>query len=621
MRHTSSFRSERRLRSSLRLLLVTSALVGGAAPAAAQALCVPPASGVPGLPGPPRWSGAEAWATIDDPRWRGAARQSFPNFIAATSDAGARALHLGNTLFLSLQVLVDPDGYTGDGAGHNYDQVFIGFRNPSTGASEVFQIDATALDAGLTHTTLSQSHWRKDDDATPAAQMIGPPAWASDPRLFVNQSVFGATIPWAVNLQVDLAAVQLALGTSSPTEAEVWYAFAVGHALSPVVSQVLFTWPSGTAFDPTTSPPTFAAPGQWAPLVLGTADPACTGVTIEWNHIETNQTPVSKIATDASNTFFARPDWGTTPIGADQIQARFRIANWGSQVGEDGQWTTLAGGEAVANKADGTIDFTCLQGADPQCPTLSASQTTHQCILVELSAKGASGVTFKKDSAYRNMDFGTASLFTREAEINIAGAKPFPGGTAARDVYLYVKTLNMPARVEPAPAAPQRNDVQLASAQRREPVSLDKNPYEALAEKHATYEVHVYHDTGRRGVVDGRQRRVLEAQVPFGYFITHDGPLEGWRAKLEGVGVTLTEIAPSYFHVSVPEGGSVRVKTIVEAIEPGAPQPWWTRCSCAATASPTRTSLVGLAALFLTLALTCRGAPRRSAPGRPRRRS
>lgn len=157
----------------------------------------------------------------------------------------------------------------------------------------------------------------------------------------------------------------------------------------------------------------------------------------------------------------------------------------------------------------------------------------------------------------------------------------------------------MPARIDATAKKPAEGR-QLASVAQKRPVVIDKSAYEKLAESYPTYEVRVYRDAGKRGT-GSRAHRLLEPQVPFGYFVTHEGPLEGWRAKLEGVGVTLTEIFPGYFKVKVPEGGSVRVKTTIEAIEPNA-RPWW-RCDCAATSSPSRAAPVGVIALVASLAL------------------
>jgi opacity protein-like surface antigen len=83
-----------------------------------------------------------------------------------------------------------------------------------------------------------------------------------------------------------------------------------------------------------------------------------------------------------------------------------------------------------------------------------------------------------------------------------------------------------------------------------------------------TYKVHVYHDTGRALTLDGVTRPVLGYQTSFGYTVTHQGGLQGWRSSLDGAG--LVELAPDWYRISVPDGGQVPLTTTIEAVEPPA---------------------------------------------------
>src|ERR1043165_622792 len=126
--------------------------------------CVPGAVGVPGLSGPPVWTGTGSWATIDDPRWNGAVRDGFPNIVSMANDATARVLQDGSSLYMTLQALVDPDGYTTTGSGAtlvNWDRVFIGFRNPTTSAVQLLEVEATAAAAGDTWATHVEKTWSR----------------------------------------------------------------------------------------------------------------------------------------------------------------------------------------------------------------------------------------------------------------------------------------------------------------------------------------------------------------------------------------------------------------------------------------------------------------------------
>jgi len=466
--------------------------------------------------------------------------------------------------------LVDPDGATMDGGPlpTDWDSAFVGFRNPTTGQVSIIELDAKGLSAGDPHTALVSRHWTKANDAAAPIASVGSPPWASDLRLWGSAAAGATTIPWAINLKVDLPAVQTEVGTASPTEAQFWYAFTIGHACcSPVVDIVRFQWPVTAApFDLMTSPtaPVFPTTG-WAALKLGVTDPGCTGVRISWSDIGTTNTPASQIRNDANNTFRATPNWGTLTPVADLIEARFRIADWGSQIGVNGNWVDMPGGSAVPNGTNvsmpGVLEFTCNQGGPAPACVNYVAPADHQCMLVELTPKGASGISFLQDSAYRNMDFVPASVFERTAKIDIKGAAAFPGGATEREVHIYVKTMNMPAHA----TGPQG----VVTDKQRERTGPERSPYEQATDALATYEVHVYHDTGKRSTVNGKEVRQFEAQVPFGYFVKHEGALEGWRHSLEALnGVTLTELSPNYFKVNVPEGGSILVKSTIEALEP-----------------------------------------------------
>jgi hypothetical protein len=165
-------------------------------------------------------------------------------------------------------------------------------------------------------------------------------------------------------------------------------------------------------------------------------------------------------------------------------------------------------------------------------------------------------VHFIQDSARRILDFVHASEFTRTARISIHGLAPLAVEEETRDVYLYVKTTNMPAVVPPRTTKAGRAAAKGLSV-------YQKTVFESLRDTRPTYEVHVYHAIGRKNGAS----EIVEAQLPFGYVVSHEGPLYGWRHRLEGQGVALDEIAPNLYRVKVPETGSVIVKTTIEAVE------------------------------------------------------
>jgi hypothetical protein len=75
---------------------------------------------------------------------------------------------------------------------------------------------------------------------------------------------------------------------------------------------------------------------------------------------------------------------------------------------------------------------------------------------------------------------------------------------------------------------------------------------------------HVYHDTGRKEARrDGLSVPILEAQIPFGYWLNHEDDLKGWTAILEGA----TRLAENFCVVKVPNNGSTQITTKIQAVE------------------------------------------------------
>lgn len=93
-------------------LLIGIVFLLAAGSAVADSFCIPQASGVPALSGPPQWWDASAgepdyWPRLDDPRWRGAMARSFGT--GASEHVSFRALRDGSSVYLSWYVKVDPN--------------------------------------------------------------------------------------------------------------------------------------------------------------------------------------------------------------------------------------------------------------------------------------------------------------------------------------------------------------------------------------------------------------------------------------------------------------------------------------------------------------------------------
>ena len=212
----------------------------------------------------------------------------------------------------------------------------------------------------------------------------------------------------------------------------------------------------------------------------------------------------------AKNTVVAQiRNEDSTAAFSGKVQARFRLANWGSTAfnmgsTDTGTWDDIPGGAAVclgggttctvqtipqmqtpnplnSQKAiffdwtlgtgpSGASEF-CGYGLTPPggsctttgCPTDQVKATgsatcvkiknSHQCMFVELSSPN-SEASFVKASAFNNMNFGQMSVFAREALVDARGLPAAPG-QPYQDIYLFAIPRNMPATVPPTTTVQQ----------------------------------------------------------------------------------------------------------------------------------------------------------------------
>lgn len=580
-------------------------------------LCVPEAFGVPGKSGPPQWlSGANVDPKLDDPRWVGSTLQAYP-IHGSSAQAQFRALVKSNVLYVSFHTLVDPAG-TGVG---QQDWAYLALAQNETSPAKIVGVkmnSSTSSPDVQSGAGVTSAHYFQATSPT-SAWTGEAAAWAEDVGVWRDAS--GA---WAINFKVDLNSLGI---TTTPLR--MWAGIVVQVTTGPP-GYVTYSWPLGTtgaiSAHGATPPPGIAGTpdtitniDEWGEVHLGGGGACTNGVSLAWNQIGvvSGVNLGHTISTVSNNTFAARPTYnGSATPSSNRLAARFRIANWGSTTGQN--WTNLDGYDAVQSNAVGRMERECVQGAapgsdPPPCPTLGVGQQLHQCVLVTLgpgSNPGPSAITFLNDSVYRNMDFVNSSYFERDAEISIKGLAPLAGSTGVRDVYLYVHTKNMPekaggpldakalinalqaAESANAPLPPRRDEQRPETAQPSRPVRKEadsagqkkvetanqeqqtitsaKTAAEFLSDVWPTYEVHVYYDMGRKRAFD-EQNVLLELQpgLPFGYYVNHQGGLEGWLHQLAGIDATLEEIAPNFYKVKIPDQGSIKVVTRIEAVEPG----------------------------------------------------
>lgn len=550
-------------------------------------VCPPPPEGVFGLPGPPKFADPtpDAFSSqLDDPRWNGAWREDFAT--GSSTEAGVRMLKDGDNLFISLEAKADPNG-----AAINADNIYIGFSQDGT--TGVFVKASLLAGPPLTNSNQVQSaiaYKTTNGGTTWTAVAQG---WADSTNVHAWAGTgTGNGDAWAINLKLSLTALGSALGLAPGVALNgpffMWYEI---NVLTPTTT-VSYDWPPDTTllFDGGGNP-------QIALSTFGTAYPTdatkCpTGVSIDAMHIGVKpvvggipSTTVHFGTGHAANDFVAELDDGGATLSNDAVKARFRIANWGSTIGVGGDWHDMVpspggGVPGTKNNVGNEITFHCVNppASGDQCYQPPAGAPLDQCLLVELSQANGSGQRFLHDSARRNMDFVNASHFDRSAEISLHDLAPLPGSPGTRDVYLYVRTLNMPEKTDknppidvppevPPPNRDQRPSAAGAQAPKGEGPRYRMSTYERYASAMPTYEVHVYHDTGRTRTEKGVTRKILEPQAPFGYFVTHQGDLAGWRHELVGEGFVLDEISPNFFHAKIPDNGTAKVHTTIGTCE------------------------------------------------------
>jgi hypothetical protein len=567
--------------------------------AAVAQTCVPIATGVFGNPTPPHWwdnvpPQSVYYQQIDDPRWVGSGTITYGDGSSTQADFRALLGDSGANLYLSWRIFLAP------AMSANQNSLYIGLQQAGGAGDMIIHIALPTLAPGA-DTVPSYDVETLQADGTLGAT-IPTPTWLSDTgRVWINNPTLNS---FAVEVRVPVSAITVSGGAFS-----MWYEVLAG---TPSAAVYKFTWPRSGA-DITTSGfpavqhfPTSALPWQSFHLNTGPGDPACagTGVSLDIYQIGTHNLPDSSavlykeippgVPPAPINTFFARPrnDSGAT-INTGDIKATFRLANWGSVPGDESGvpanvlWSTIPGGSLVPTSgnipngtlADGTneahFDWT-LSNADI-VPYKNGTRSSDNCLLVELTS--TTGLTFTNSSIRRNMDFVSASTFTRKAQISIKGLTPFsPDG---RDVYLYVETLNMPAKIKPGgdggtgnpttPAGRTGNpNGPLTPQQLQELAARGEITDQAMDASLPTYRVHVFSDSGTTITVGGTKHPLLVPQGGFGFRVIHAGDLIGWTHQIFGDGFTLQEIAPNFYRIKkVPNGGAVNVVTTITAVEPG----------------------------------------------------
>lgn len=593
-------------------------LVGlcGARAFAVAPTCFPVGGGgVPGQPGAPDWT--TGTSPYDDPRWIGSYGfgQGTVMFNALVEGSGAT-----KTLLLRWHV-------TGDaGAALAGDQIWVGFYDPTgTGSGTILQLTRDALvstDGGASvGSAMSISAFTRSGGAAFWSSATVPAGISTGARMDAFCDTSGAPITcdeWIVRLRVPLTTA--AGGIPLPDPFGMWYEVDVEHGNTGTTDEA--KWPTGVInVDQTTAPVTFPDPVGAPPWfsVTSAGGTCAAGVDIQPGDISVENTDGTgtQIALTGVNKFHVKPINNTmTGYSPNAIQARLRIADWGSFVGDSPRWDTVpdpscatATGPAVGTVGMGTrFDLTCTWTltAGQQCdygntpagcmPDALGSKDSHQCIIADLSST-AVPVPFSTSSAWNNFNFDHSSKLERPARIDIGTLSP-------RDVYVYIATNNLPDKVEESPAPPSDQQVpgralSAAAKERMGALAATLTPgrvtekeavalrglvasgrisYADVAKVMPTYTAYVWHDSGTTVKTKSGTAKLLVPQPSFTLFVSHDGPLVGWKHAFSGLGgAVVTELSHNYYRIGVGGTGQVQVLTSIEALEhlPRTGPPFW----------------------------------------------
>jgi len=594
---------------------------------------------------------------FDDPRWRGAVAHTLN-----TGDIDFRAVYTTDSLFLSWKVNGDPT------LDKNGDQIWVTLKE-SSGAAIVLQfiltLDVDGLNAapqpGAIQDPLGFQVFRYAPGARTPQQIIPTdatyPPWLDGLTAAWTKKTDG-TYWWGIQTVIPIAPAGLPAGIAITSPFDMWYvAFVVKPDLDPQQPPVTveYRWPETLEqiYDATNQQIVYPDPAlatNWSTLSLGTTG-SCAGDValtpldvgtegagaspeseIRFTDPGTGATPVPNAI---STVFVARPQnvrpTGDPALPAGSIRAQFFIADWGSVVpGVTSLWHEIE--PLISKTNDGAIPqsppahgdpnrndihFPWLVGDPERCDYIedlplrtgcTQRGRKHQCMFVQLSGTGTTGLVFRNQSVYRNMDFAHMSLLERAADVSIVGLTPIPE-RPARDVYLHVETTNMP-RWSKSSATPRRGVVVVDGADRRiiagrdtmltlwwglirlgrgDTATIPTKDSIALSQRAGrgdsvraaassgrlterevdslmpTYRVHVYHATGHTITLDGVRRGVLEPQTSFGYWLIHDHEVIGWRHALAGNG--LVQVGPHAYKISVPNNSFATVTTTIEPLD------------------------------------------------------
>ncbi len=296
-------------------------------------------------------------------------------------------------------------------------------------------------------------------------------------------------------------------------------------------------------------------------------------------------------ATD-TNTFVARVI-NTAATDAHQVQASFRIANWGIGPGDMNKWNLVPATGGTGNPsippatipAGGTpVDLTMeWQLSATEQALYGGALAGHQCIWVLLDSTQA--VDFVQSSIRRNMNFVSLSEHEQSAEISGDGYPPPADGVADQEMVLIVSQMRRGRLVRGKEDGPfeQRNRERAGNARAfaggqafRAPTGLPGNLLTWLrglfSGAKVIYEWVWVMDGYRRteyemGVAEQRYR-LYEPVGAFGYIAEHEGLVSDWQQAVTPApddADRFEQAGRDAYRLRIPDGGKARISTRLRA--------------------------------------------------------
>ncbi|HEY0150549.1 MAG TPA: hypothetical protein VGB92_01045 [Longimicrobium sp.] len=535
-----------RIRSAAATALVAVGLAAGARPASATLpnfrMCFGDVINVPGPTSmqPPTINGI----ILNDFGWTRAARFVFQNGTPMV-DGAMQGIKDASNLYLSFELRDDP---TFD----NADAIVLGFDpgGASTNRRMIRIFPVNNGDMPGTNQPVRSVEILSWNGASWSNPVVDP-AWLKD-NMKVERISTMAGKTWNVEMKIPLGpgANQLNL----PAAGDFGFFFTmVAVSGNAVVAE--HHWPTdpGSVLDIFANPPDVS---QWG---SGTRSGAtCNGVSFDALDIFTNHLVTSKITLNAPNRFFVRLNNSSingagTPVAANNVSATFRIANFGLP----GPWANIptAGGNPVTGNLPAGATVTLQTGLW----SLSGAQQTdyanhpHQCILVELDSPDPNTM-FLNRSAWRNFDFGWASLFQRTAEVATAGYPRPRRGTNQR---FRLRVVRAERTIDPQAA---RWDTTFPPPESRQEVQREGKHLSEL-----TQVVKGCRLTGEFIELAKNRYERCQSVGAFGFGVRHWGNTPArWTFAMRGEGLAQPQRDGAYL-LTVPHGKAATLNVSIEA--------------------------------------------------------